>query len=307
MLPLYLLMVTYGKPLYALYVIENFLEARKPETKTKFIVVENSLEPELENVFNFSKHPDIIYYHFQSRNKARAINFAIREYVREEDALILAIDNDIKFKKEYLIKYYRAALEYGKKYYFGTSFIVKIPEHVDKNLKPFLQGSAKGKSDASFRKMKNLMFMGFSYGFFKSQWEVVGGLDERFSPGSLHGLAAEESVFQKKLRHAGFLPTLVERNSVEHIPGPEAYKETCVKKRQANNGFTHGFQDIIASSWGDFTYTKKLFFFLRKTLITYFNNENRLLHKMTAAYTKGYCKAIFLFLKIKNKKSFLRF
>lgn len=305
--PVYLLMVSYGKPFYGLSVIRDFLKAKKPDTKTRFIVIENSEKPDLNKMFAFSEHPDLLYYHFENKNKAAAINFAVKDLIDEEEAIIIAIDNDIKFDIDYLIKYYKAALAKGNQFYFGTSFFVNFPNDVAKNLVPFLQGSARGKPDAEFKKMKNLMFLGFSYAFFKEQWKAVGGLDERFSPGSQYGLAAEESVFQKKLKHAGYIPFLIENNAVEHLPVPESYEENWVLKRQENNGFTHGFQDLISTNFLQFTYPKKLFFFIQRTITLFPKRENKLAGKMNAAYIKGYFKAFLLFLNIKNKKSFLKF
>lgn len=305
--PLYLLMVSYERPVCAISVIEDYLEAKKPDAITKFIVVENSNNPSLKMNFEFSKHPDLLYYHFANKNKAAAINFAIKKLISEKEAFIIAVDNDIRFGPNFLCNFYNLGLRKGQKNYFGSSFSVQLPKDIDRNLIPFVQGSAKGKTDAEFRKMRSLMFLGFSYAFFKSQWKAVRGLDERFSPGSKYGLAAEESVFQKKLMYAGYTPCLIEKNSVEHHPLSENYNENNVMKRQENNGFTHGFQDIIGTKFLQFVYTKKLFFFIRRTITIYSKGENKLLFRMTAAYTRGYFKAFLLFLIIKDRKNFLEF
>lgn len=303
--PLYLLMISYGRQSYALSVIRDFLNAQKPPSKTRFIVVENSKNPNLNKKILFSEFPDIVYCHFQDKNKAAAINFAIKELIEEEEAVIIAIDNDIRFNVDYLLKYYNAALKKGRRFYFGSSFHVKYPFEFDQRLIPFLSGSAIGQPDEQFLKMERLMFLGFSYAFFKSQWKRVGGLDERFSPGSRFNLAAEESIFQKKLINAGFVPFFVKKNSVQHRTMKELYLEKNVAARQKNNGYTHGFQDLVSSSNVlKLDCLKKLAYLIWKSVVI-FLEDDRIAFRMKSAYTKGYFNAFLLYLRIKDKSHFL--
>lgn len=306
-LPIYLVMVSYQREEKALSVIENYLTSIKPCKELNFIVVENSETPRLSNFFNFHEHEDIIYHYFENKNKAAAVNFAIGNLIPEEEALIIHVDNDIRFASDFLLKYYQAALAKGRNFFFGGSVSVNIPKSFDPDLLPFIQGSARGKSDLEFIKMKRLMFLGCSYAFFKAQWKTVDGLDERFSPGSKYGLAADESVFQKRLVHAGYSPVFVERNCVEHFPVFESYDKNIVLKRQKNNGFTHGFQDLISTKFLLLKYFKKLFFLIRGTMIIFPKREKRFLFKMKTAYTKGYIKAFLLYIKTQDKKDFLEF
>ncbi len=304
-LPVYLLMISFGKVDAPIDVLNDYLAAEKPVTKTKFIVVDNSEVPLLGKQFKFSDHPDIIYHHFRNRNKAAAINFAVKKLIKEEEALVICIDDDISFNVDYLWKYFQAAVKKGKGFYFGSSFFVNPPKDFDRNLVPYLSGSALGQPDAQFQKMNRLMFLGFSYCFFKSQWKKVDGLDERFSPGSKYDLAAEESIFQKKLKYAGFKPYFVKDNLIQHKPLPRLYSEKMVKFRQEQNGFTHGFQNLISSSKTfKIDYFRQLTGYIWQCLLFLFTKD-RLDRSMKFAYTKGFFKALLLFLRYDDNRNYL--
>lgn len=305
--PVYLLMVSYKRKDSAINIINQYRNALKPSSKTKMLVIENNEEPLLPNFFQFFQYSDISYFHFKNKNKACAVNYAIDNLIKEKEALIIHIDNDIKFSKDFLIRYYNAALQKGTSFYFGGSFLVNYPKN-ESRLLPYLNRSAVGKKDEEFLKMRRLMFLGFSYSFFKSQWEVVNGLDERFSPGSEHNLAAEESIFQKKLKYAGFKPFFVVKNVVEHCPAPEVYKFKNILLRQENNGFTHGFQNLInTGNRLKIKYLKNLLYHVKGCVIFKFKNDSNIKWEVKYAYTKGYMKALILYFKIDNKKSYLDF
>lgn len=306
-LPLYLLMVSYQREERALAVIENYINCNKPHSKVIFLVVENSEVPRLGEFFNFNEHQDILCHYFNNKNKAAAVNFAVENLIPEEEVLIVHVDNDVRFDPDFLLKYYEAAIFNGSKFFFGGSFKVEIPATLDPNLLPYVQGSAKGKSDIGFQKMQSLIFLGCSYSFFKSQWKTVNGLDERFSPGSKYNLGAEESVFQKKLKHAGYKPFFIKKNTIEHKPLPSVYSLENILKRQENNGYTHGFQDLIEDK-DKFKkkYIGRLLYLIKKSAVLCY--KGKVLHfKMKFSYAKGYFKAFPLFLRIPNRKSFLDF
>src|SRR5690606_27869404 len=126
--------------------------------------------------------------------------FCFKNRIPEEEALVILIDNDILFKKDFILNYYNAAIDKGNKYYFGGALEVEVPNNIEELLIPYLSISATGKSDNAFIKQKNPMFLGCNYCVFKTQWKYVNGLDERFSAGSKYGLGADESIFQKKLK-----------------------------------------------------------------------------------------------------------
>lgn len=304
--PVYILVVSYGKSEYTRSVIDDFFQSKKPVTDTKLLIIENGPQPELKTIVKSKFYKEVVYHYLNTPIKAKAINFAIRNCIPEDEAFIICIDNDIRFKADFIIKYFEAALEHGNNYYFGSSFSVTLPE-IDPNLIPYLQGSQQGKTDREFEKMTKRMFLGFSYAFFKSQWRRVNGLDERFSPGSKYGLAAEESVFQKKLQHAGFKPSFVPNNEVEHRPLPNSYSLSAILDRQENNGYTHGFQDLIQNKSGlQIIYFKKLFYLLKRSTVLFFKTD-KISHKVKVAYLIGYFKALPLFLKTSEKHDFLKF
>lgn len=306
-LPLYLLMVSYKRADSAVAIIQNFIKALRPNTKVEFLVVENSDKRILPDIFDFSSYLDITYSYFNNKNKAKAVNYAIENLVKEQNALIVHIDNDISFQENFLINYYTAALKKGEGYYFGSSFFVNNPKNYNRNLIPYLSGSAFGMPDKQFKKMKRLMFLGCSYAFFKSQWQKVNGLDERFSPGSKYRLGGEESIFQKKMVHAGFVPHFIKNNQVEHKTLPELYTFKNVMNRQQNNGYTHGFQNLIISSNIFKTdCIKRLLGLIKRCIILFFKNDN-IKFKMKYAYTRGFFKAFILYFKINDTSSYLKY
>ena len=302
--PVYLIMISFGRKKNALSIIDNFKKSEKPTLKTNFIVIENGPVPELKDLIE-KNGQSIIYRHFQNRNKAAAINFAIGQIIAEEEALIICIDNDIKFEHDFLLKYYNTALEKGNCYYFGTSVNVNIPHDLDERLLPYLSGSALGQPDEQFERMKTLMFLGCSYAFYKSQWKMVEGLDERFSPGSTFNLGADESIFQKKLKNADYKPFFIKNNPVEHFPESKLFQIDNILFRQEQNGFTHAFQNIVTShKVFKLDYFYQLAGYLKKCLLLTFRDDV-LKAKMNCAYTKGYFKGFLIYLKAENKKTYL--
>lgn len=302
-LPLYLICVNYNKIEYPLEVIHDYINCEKPKNViTTLLMIDNSENPILDKKIDFTLYKDIRYYKYPKKNKAKAINHSISSLITEEDALIICIDNDINFKKDFLSKYYGSYIDKGSDFFYGGSFQVNIPNNIDSNVMPFLMGSQLGKSDAEFIKMKRLIFMGCSYAFLKSQWKNVGGFDIRFSPGSKHGLSAVESVFQKKLKHFGYKPFFVPSNSVIHKPLEESYTINNVLRRQKNNGYTHGFQNLISS--GIYKFFKKIIYLSWDCIVTLIKG-NWINFRFKFNYLIGYFQSFVLYLKIDNKTSFL--
>lgn len=307
-LTLYLIMVTYGRESSALDIIKDYIQAIKPIDNTTFLVVDNYKNSDLYNMLvSEDLIKNITYLSFSNPNKSAGINYAIANYVSEKNALIINIDNDIKFKSDFLKKYYESALQMGDKYYFGGSFRVNLPDTFDKNLLKFYQGSALGKSDGEFLKMKRLMFLGFNFAFFKSQWEEVNGMDERFGPGSKFNLSGDESVFQKKMMYVGFKPFFIENNQVLHQPESANYLKENALKRNRNNGYTHGFQFIINSNKTfKYDYWRKILGMSKSILVDILCNK---IHNIgfKLQYALGYFLAFFTYLRSPNKKSIYYF
>lgn len=298
-------MVNYNRKDSAKDVIADFIDCFKPQNPTTLIIVENGENNTLKEDFNLNQITNILCFEFANSNKAAAINFGIKECIKEDEALIICIDDDIRFHKDFIINYSNAAKEYGDGSYFGTSFYVKKPTNFDNSLIPYMSGSTLGKPDNQFQQMRSPMFLGFSYAFFKSQWKAVDGLDERFSVGSQYGVGGEESVFQKKLKNKGFTPVFIENNRVEHKPLPILFTKYNVVKRQENNGYTHGFQNLVLSTKRFKSDVIKLFISLFVRCFILFFKDDRLKFQMKYAYTKGFFKAFFIYLIIENKNSFL--
>lgn len=302
-LPLYLICVNYNKVKDPLEVIYDYINCDKPKNIiTTLLMIDNSDNPILHKKIDFALYKNIRYYKYPKKNKANAINYAISKLINEDDALIICIDNDINFNKDFLSKYYDSFITNGQGFFYGGSFQVNIPNNIDSNVMPFLMGSQLGKTDAEFIKMERMMFMGCSYAFLKSQWKTVAGFDVRFSPGSEYGLSAVESVFQKKLKHFGYKPFFITSNSVIHKPLIESYKIKNVLLRHKNNGYTHGFQLLISSSINKFY--KKIIYLCWDCIVLLIKG-NWITFRFKINYLTGYVQSLILYLKIEDKKSFL--
>lgn len=299
-------MVSHRNTFGALKVIDCFKTAEKPHDKCYFMAVENNPAKSLYKSFNFKQINDLKYVHFPHKNKSAALNFAIGSQIKTE-SLIIFVDDDIEFEKDYILKYYNNAIAKGTKFYFGGSFNTVIPVTYKKELIPFLNASAQGKNDLQFLNMKNLMFLGFSFTVFYSQWSAVNGFDERFGPGSHYGMGGQESVFQKKLMVRDFIPYFVENNSVKHNPAYHTLSADRIALRQESNGKSHGFQGLIISKDSlKSEYFKKLIYFCRR-LINHCFQKDELTFRMKSSYTKGYFKALWIYFRANDKKSYLDF
>lgn len=305
-LPVYVIMVSHENSTGALDVIKCYKRAEKPHEDCALVIVENNSSKSLYKAFDFARHDDIKYFHYFQKNKSAALNFVI-ETKLEDESLLIFIDDDIHFENNFITKFYNAAVERGNSFYFGSSFRTEIPSSFRSELIPFLNTSAQGKSDKAFLKMKNLMFLGFSFAAFRCQWKSVKGFDERFGPGTSFGMGGQESVFQKKLQAKGFKPFFVKNNSVKHNPAYHTLSAGRIALRQESNGKSHGFQDlIVAEDSFKIRYIKKLVYYSRRLIVLRFQADT-LTFRMKSSYIKGYFKALWIFLRIKDRKSYKNF
>lgn len=301
----YLICASYNNYQKGSHIINQFVNSDN-NTRAQLLFVENGSEDNFkrykEDFGNFEK---VSLVYSESPNKAKCINRLIANYISEEEALIICIDDDIDFPETFVKRYQEVAFEKGNKYFYGGGYKVpsELMELANLNYKSWYQLSQFSKTDAAFKKSKRLIFLGYNYAFFKSHWHHVNGLDERFAPGSTYDLAADESIFQKKMMHVGFKPYHVTNNEVIHYPEPKSYELKSVQKRTIHNGYTHGFSFLIES--------KKIFkfdFFYRlsgmvKSLIEYKLRRQKQKYLQKKYYTIGHFKALVTFLKIDNKKS----
>ena len=306
-LPLYLLMVTYGREPSAIEIVKKYLSASKPLAATTFIVVDNYKASNLKALLMSEGLIDmVVYASFADSNKSAAANYAIATFVKEQEALIITIDNDISFDSDFLLNYYATAQKMGSHYYFGGSFKVNLPETIDNRLLPYFQGSAIGKSDAEYEKKEQPMFLGFNFSFFKSQWTYVDGFDERFGPGSETKLSGDESVFQKKMMYVGYVPLFVPDNTVLHKPEAHNYTKKYVLKRVRNNGYTHGFQVLVQDSKSmKSRFFKRVIYLTKRCFVLLFSGSFYKL-QFRFYYLLGHLAAFFLYLNIDNKQSFFK-
>lgn len=301
----YLICASYNNFKKGSHIIKQFVNSDN-NTRSQLLFVENGCEDNFKRYKeDFGSFEKISLVYSETPNKSKCINTLIASHINEDEALIICIDDDIDFPETFVKRYQEVAFEKGDKYFFGGGY--KVPKELmslaDKAHKKMYQSSQFSKTDAAFLNAKRLIFLGFNYAFFKTQWSYVNGLDERFAPGSTYDLAADESIFQKKLMHVGFKPILVTNNQVIHYPDAKSYQIESVQKRNIHNGYTHGFSFLIESKQ-----FFKIDFFYRlsgmvKSLIEYKLKKQKQKYVQKKYYTKGHFKALVTFLKIDNRKS----
>lgn len=302
MISTYLLCITHNNLAKGENIIKQFNNSENQKL-AKLILVENGKR----DYFNYymSKYNNINELElcfFDLPNKSASLNFAINKLINEKEALIICIDDDIYFPSNFVLRYQKIAFKKGSNFYFGGSYTVpkKLMNLIDNRYKNMYQFSQLSKTDLAFQKSKSLMFLGFNFAFFKSQWTKVHGFDERFSPGSKYGIAAQESTFQKKLMYVGYSPFLVTNNQVIHYPEKGSYALKSAKNRTIQNGYTHGFFDLINDEGKD--YFLKLISNIKSLIINIIkNNKGKYVQKIY--YIFGYIKALRLYILIDNKKS----
>jgi hypothetical protein len=300
----YLVCVTHNNPKKGLKIIEQFLNSPNKE-EGKLLLIENGSWSNFQNYKDRFGFYDVLEIHFSDNpNKSASLNYLVGQVIKDKEAIIICIDDDVEFPEYFMKNYKTAASEQGNIYYFGGSLKATIPNDVDEKIWPYLSISATGKSDEAYSKQKDLMFLGANYAFFKSQWTFVKGFDERFSAGSKYGLGADESIFQKKLKHVGYKPYLVKNNPVLHLTDSDLYTRVRIIARIQNNGYTHGFQLLILK--GGFSMYMKRGFYLSKRCLFLLFSGSFLKFNFRFSYLKGHILALWLFLTITNRSSYLK-
>lgn len=300
----YLICISYNDFNKAKFIINNFLNTDN-KNYAELILVENGNKENYKQYRTEYRHErNIELLFFETPNKSTCLNRAING-IKEKDALIICIDNDVNFSNYFVKKYQDIAFKKGNRYYFGGGLIVPLEytELINTNYKCLYQASQSTRNDVDFSKMDSLMFFGANFCFFKSQWIYVKGFDERFAPGSKYGLSGQESIFQKKLKYVGFIPNYVLSNAVTHYPEKESYSLKRIKERTRNNGYTHGFNRLINSQkflkWDYLANISAMIKVMAIFLIK--NNKYKFTYKKE--YFLGYFKSFFLFVRFENKKS----
>lgn len=281
---------------------DNYIEG-------KLLFIENGSKKKYEAYKNnFKEHRNIEIYYSNNPNKAYCINYLIYDKIINDEALIVCIDDDISFPNDFLNNYKKVASNNKSIFFFGGSMKVDSDynKYVEKNIISLYQQSQFSKSSQDFLKSKNMIFLGCNYAFFKSQWKWVNGLDERFGPGTEYGLAAEESVFQKKLKYVGYKPFFLNDVEVNHYPEIKSYNPVAVKERTKNNGYTHGFLKLINSNHiFKYDYLYQLGGMFKSILEFKFKNKKEsFLYKKH--YCIGYLNAFLLYIKINNNESIFK-
>jgi len=301
----YLLCVSFNNFKKGENIIQQFINSNNKNQATLLLIENGSLENYNKYNEQFITEKSVELFYSKSPNKSKCLNYLINDVIKEDEALIICTDNDVKYPADFVKTYKETAFKAGKKYYFGGSMIVPklYNKLVNQNYKNLYQLSQFSKADKDFKKSKRPIFLGANFAFFKSQWKRVYGFDERFSPGSKYGIAAQESTFQKKLLFVNYTPLFVSNNHVIHYPEEKSYQLDAVKKRTKQNGLTHGFSKLANSK----SKLKLDYLFrvggLLKSLIKSKSIKNNSIYMYKKYYLIGHLKALRIYFFCDNRCS----
>lgn len=302
----YLICISFNSFTKAIGIITNFLNTDNKDF-AELILVENGNKEYFKKYLDkFENENNLKIIYSETPNKSECLNRVITN-IKDKEALIICIDNDIEFRNGFVRTYIETAIDKGNSFYFGGEVIVpkELSCLIKEDYKLLYQGSQSTKTSTYFIDNK-LPFLGANFCFFKSQWEHVGGFDERFGPGSQYGLAGQESTFQKKLKYVGYKPFFVFKNSIVHFPEKDSYTLKAIRQRTQINGFTHGFNFLTQKNKNKIIkYIYNLGGMMKAILKFKLNGQtNKYVYKVN--YFKGYIKSLLLFIKTKETNSIFR-
>lgn len=299
----YLVCVSHNNRVKGNLIFSQFINTEN-QKESNLLFIENG-DIECFKIYNkqYGDAGNVKIFYSENSNKSKCINLLINK-IPEKEALIICIDDDIKYHSSYTKKYQEVSDKKGVKFFFGGGLIVpdELMNLANEKYKLFYQGSQFTKNDEMFLNSKHTIFFGCNFSFYKSQWESVIGFDERFGPGSKYGIASQESTFQKKLIYKGYKPYFVIQNEVIHLPEESSYNLNQVKKRTTRNGLTHGFQSLLdTKSVFSYSFKNKVSTQVKSILLNIFRGNKIFLLRIY--YLLGLMKSVIIYYRIENKDS----
>lgn len=171
----------------------------RPAGFRRVVVVENGPRCGAEQVVaRASASLPIQYLHHPRANKSNALNVVLREITR---GFIVFLDDDVRFEKNLLSLYARAASADGRGVFMGGAvrpdYVGSEPEEW---LKAYLPASVRGLDYSAIKRHEDVPpFLGFNWAAYAEDLIQVGGFDPRFGPGSWPPAVGQETEMQFRL------------------------------------------------------------------------------------------------------------
>ena len=243
-LPLYILLPTNNRFDLLKRSVDSIQKARKPSNYRETIIIENGTPKTSENIT--SLFPDDLrlkYVYQENGNKSAALNFVIKNLISEDNAIILFLDDDVRFDKDLILQYMKAVGDNRRGFYYGGPVDidlegVKPPEHWWKH---FPNSHTGWHPDGKFGDNDIMYFLGYNWLAFKKDITEAGGFNEELGPGSQFDVHGQESRMQSKLLDYGVKPFYVPNALVWHFITKEQMTTEFLIKRCLKQGRTSWF------------------------------------------------------------------
>ena len=240
-LPLYILLPTNNRFHLLKRSVEFILKAEKPDNYKETIIIENGTPKTSENIT--SLFPDTLrlkYVYRENGNKSAALNFAIEKLIPEDNAIMIFLDDDVRFENDLFMQYMKALGDNKSGFYYGGPVDIdlegdKPPEHWWKH---FPNSHTGWQPDAKFGDNDIKYFLGYNWAAFKKDITNAGGFDEELGPGSQFDVHGQESRMQSKLLDFGITPFYVPNALVWHFITKEQMTVEFLIKRCKKQGRT---------------------------------------------------------------------
>lgn len=254
MTPLYVAIATAGRTESLRATLTALMECDRPAGFERVIVAENGPRCGVEQtVAQLSAVLPLQYLHHPRANKSNALNVVLREITR---GFIVFLDDDVRFEKNLLSLYARAAASCGRGVFMGGTVRPDYdgPEP-EEWLKSYLPASVRGLDYSAIKRDEDVPpFLGFNWAAYAEDLIQVGGFDPRFGPGSWPPAVGQETEMQFRLLANGarrvFLrdAVVIHRVPAANVREPFALLRTRrggVRDAIIRQGAHHRLQDAI--------------------------------------------------------------
>ena len=221
--------------------LDSLSECELPSAYRETIVIENGPRVGAEAIIQrFSTRLPIRHVHFLPKGKSRALNYALKDIIKEPD-FILFTDDDVRFNAKWIVKYQEALAKYDPGHYFGGAFGVDYEEAPSSDILPHLPESARGLSDDYYANSEVIWFLGFNWGAFSEDLCRVGLFNPLLGPGSSKKALGQESEMQMRMFRAGLKPIFVPQNYVWHYIPKNHLTQRWIFQRRISSGILRSY------------------------------------------------------------------
>jgi len=176
---------------------------------------------------------EIEYVYDENPGLARAQNTALRQV---DEGFVIFFDDDVRFQKDILVNYARAAENEGKGAFFGGPVDIDYEEPPPDWLSSFLPPSAEGWGLNGLEQEDHGWFLGANWGGYAEEIRALGGFDEDLGAGGSVNVLGDETDMQKRLLKSGAEQVFVPEAKVWHYVPTERCNPRWLLRRYYRMG-----------------------------------------------------------------------